>query len=125
MLRDSKSALPRRSRTLLISIDGKTDSAIYAASLSTFGDVPALIESMLRAGLIAALPVRRRQPEREVSAEGDSKHVSIRTSGRFWPTTNTPPNSDFNLISNLPDGPNESSYASSSVPTLSRRNFVS
>lgn len=48
-----ESALPRKLRTLLISIDGRTLLSTYVSSLSSFGDVDALIESLLRAGLIA------------------------------------------------------------------------
>ena len=50
-----KSELPRKLRTLLISIDGRTRLNTYIASLSSFGDVAALIESLLQAGLIEAV----------------------------------------------------------------------
>ena len=48
------SALPRKLRTLLISIDGKTSIETYVSSLSSFGDVASLLESLLNAGLIEA-----------------------------------------------------------------------
>lgn len=50
-----KSALPRKLRTLLISIDGRTRLGTYVNSLSSFGDVEALIQSLLQAGLIQAM----------------------------------------------------------------------
>lgn len=46
------SALPRKLRTLLISVDGRTRLGTYVSSLSSFGDVEALIQSLLQAGLI-------------------------------------------------------------------------
>jgi hypothetical protein len=49
---DQKSTLPRKLRTLLISIDGRTRLNVYVNSLSSFGDVEALIQSLLQAGLI-------------------------------------------------------------------------
>lgn len=49
------SPLPRKLRTLLISIDGRTRLGTYVNSLSSFGDVEALIESLLQAGLIQAV----------------------------------------------------------------------
>ena len=48
------SAMPRKLRTLLISIDGRTRLGTYVNSLSSFGDVEALIQSLLQAGLIQA-----------------------------------------------------------------------
>jgi hypothetical protein len=53
-LRDSQAPLPRHTRSLLIAIDGKSDSSLYIANLSTFGDVAALLEKLLRTGLIQA-----------------------------------------------------------------------
>jgi hypothetical protein len=54
-LRSPDAQLPRRTRSLLIAIDGKTDSSLYIATLSSFGDVAALLETLLRAGLVRAL----------------------------------------------------------------------
>ena len=50
------SELPRKLRTLLISIDGRTKLETYVSTLSSFGDVNALIESLLQAGLIDIRP---------------------------------------------------------------------
>ena len=49
------SALPRKLRTLLISIDGRTRLGTYVNSLSSFGDVEALIQSLLQADLIKVM----------------------------------------------------------------------
>lgn len=49
---DPNSPLPRKLRTLLISVDGKTRLSTYVNSLSSFGDVAALLESLQQAGLI-------------------------------------------------------------------------
>jgi hypothetical protein len=54
-LRNPEAPLPRRTRSLLIAIDGKSDSSLYIATLSTFGNVAALLETLLRAGLVQAL----------------------------------------------------------------------
>jgi hypothetical protein len=54
-LRNANTSLARRTKTLLIAIDGKTDSSLYIASLWSFGDVPALLEMLLRDGLVRAL----------------------------------------------------------------------
>jgi hypothetical protein len=53
-LRSPDTPLPRRTKLLLIAIDGKTDSSLYIANLSSFGDVAALLETLLRAGLVQA-----------------------------------------------------------------------
>ena len=49
---NANSALPRKLRTLLISIDGKTRTETYVKSLSAFGDVESLLASLVNAGLI-------------------------------------------------------------------------
>ncbi len=49
---DPKSPLPRKLRTLLISIDGKTVQSTYVRTLSAFGDVSALLESLAQQGYI-------------------------------------------------------------------------
>ena len=59
-LRSPDVPLPRRTKSLLIAIDGKTDASLYIAKLSSFGDVAAMLETLLRAGLVRALePVAR------------------------------------------------------------------
>jgi hypothetical protein len=54
-LRNPDAQLPRRTKLLLTAIDGKTDTSIYIAALSSFGDVAALLETLIRAGLVQAL----------------------------------------------------------------------
>ena len=50
------STLPRKMRTLLIAIDGQTDESTYASGLSSFGDVPMLLRSLLDTGLLEIVP---------------------------------------------------------------------
>jgi hypothetical protein len=47
--------LPRRLRTLLICIDGKSSLQAYINTLTSFGDVAALMDSLREAGLIEVL----------------------------------------------------------------------
>ena len=47
-----RSTLPRKMRTLLIAIDGQTGESTYASGLSSFGDVPMLLRSLMDAGLL-------------------------------------------------------------------------
>ena len=58
---DASSAMPRKLRSLLKVIDGKTSNAVFAESLRAFGDVQGLLTSLQKAGLIE---------ERQVAAEG-------------------------------------------------------
>ena len=52
---DASSPLPRKLRSLLKVIDGKTATEVYIKSLESFGDVPKLLQSLEIAGLVAAL----------------------------------------------------------------------
>jgi len=47
-----RSTLPRKMRTLLMAIDGQTHESTYASGLSSFGDVPRLLHSLMDAGLL-------------------------------------------------------------------------
>jgi hypothetical protein len=49
---DVNSPLPRKLRSLLKVVDGKTEAEVYANSLESFGDVPRLLISLEVAGLI-------------------------------------------------------------------------
>ena len=49
-----QSAMPRKLRSLLKVIDGKTTVEVYARSLRAFGDVMGVLKSLEMAGLIAA-----------------------------------------------------------------------
>lgn len=49
---NSKSSLPRKLRTLLIAVDGRTATSTYVDSLSSFGDVGGLLNLLLEAELI-------------------------------------------------------------------------
>ncbi len=64
------SALPRKLRSLLKVIDGKTTLDVYTESLHAFGDVRGVMQSFVMAGLIrplgqSAAYVPERQPERQ------------------------------------------------------------
>ena len=48
----NSSELTRKQRTLLIAVDGRTDSASFDRNLSSFGDVLALLESLKAGGYI-------------------------------------------------------------------------
>ncbi|MGL6349633.1 MAG: hypothetical protein ACRC2U_07285 [Aeromonas sp.] len=52
---DQVSAMPRKLRSLLKVIDGKTSDAVLTTSLKAFGDVRGLLRSLLTAGLIQPL----------------------------------------------------------------------
>lgn len=55
-----RSSLPRKLRTLLIGIDGRTRVGTYINCLSSFGDVDALLSSLHEAGLIEPIgPMRQ------------------------------------------------------------------
>ncbi|MFZ4551293.1 MAG: hypothetical protein ACOYNB_05665 [Aquabacterium sp.] len=51
-LSSNSADLPRKLRTLLIAIDGRTDSTAFERNLSSFGDVSALLDSLKTAGYI-------------------------------------------------------------------------
>lgn len=70
---DPKSPLPRKLRTLLISVDGRTRQSIYVKTLSSFGDVAALLDSLMQQGYI------------ELIATDDDA-----TSPTDWPATDVP-----------------------------------
>ena len=72
-LRSPDALLPRRTKSLLIAIDGKTDSSLYIANLSSFGDVAALLETLLSDGLVQAL---RPVAERAVSSDARPSQIS-------------------------------------------------
>ncbi len=52
---DGSSPLPRKLRSLLKVIDGKTATDVYITSLESFGDVPKLLQSLEMAGLVAGV----------------------------------------------------------------------
>jgi hypothetical protein len=51
-IKNPQADLPRRLRTLLICIDGKSSLQAYTKNLTSFGDVAALMDSLREAGLI-------------------------------------------------------------------------
>jgi hydrogenase maturation factor len=57
---DQVSAMPRKLRSLLKVIDGKTNDEVFTASLKGFGDVRGLLKSLAHAGLIRELSASER-----------------------------------------------------------------
>ena len=51
---DAQSEIPRKLRSLLKVIDGKTAASVYAAKLGAFGDVRGMLRSLSLAGMIEA-----------------------------------------------------------------------
>lgn len=68
-IKNPQADLPRRLRTLLICIDGKSSLQAYIKNLPSFGDVAALMDSLREAGLI------------EVLGQTDSGSSAIRPAG--------------------------------------------
>ena len=66
---DPSSGLPRKLRTLLIGIDGRTSVGAYIKGLSSFGDVDALLGSLRDAGLIEPLAAARQGSNRGTNVE--------------------------------------------------------
>jgi hypothetical protein len=63
------SAMPRKLRSLLKVIDGKTSNEVFASSLKAFGDVQGLLNSLKSAGLIELrATASESSPSAEVSA---------------------------------------------------------
>jgi len=54
-IKNPQSGLPRRLRTLLICVDGKSSLQAYVRNLTSFGDVAALLDSLREIGLIEVL----------------------------------------------------------------------
>lgn len=55
LMRSRESAIPRRVKSILISIDGKTDSTLFISSLSSFGNVSELLLLLKKTGLIRSM----------------------------------------------------------------------
>jgi hypothetical protein len=76
------SPLPRKLRTLLIGIDGRTGVDTYVNSLSSFGDVDALLGSLHDAGLIEAAAAARPVAGRSA----DDEHTPVSQSASWSDT---------------------------------------
>lgn len=70
---DQTSAMPRKLRSLLKVVDGKTTDTVFTTSLKAFGDVRGLLKSLLTAGLIQPLS------EDEVSKQASSATAAAPT----------------------------------------------
>jgi hypothetical protein len=80
------SPLPRKLKILLKAINGGATDEVYAQSLSAFGDVPALLQSLERAGLIEDTR-RRRQATSNSPAAIASKIRALETPVSIWEQT--------------------------------------
>jgi hypothetical protein len=69
------SVLPRKMRTLLKVIDGKTPSSVYSESLSAFGNVQGVLSSLEMAGLIR--PVFEAVTSRDAVAHAGAGNASM------------------------------------------------
>jgi hypothetical protein len=87
---DPKSPLPRKLRTLLISVDGRTRENIYISTLSSFGDVAALLDSLLQQGYIQIV-------------ETDDDGPTTRPPRSEWPVTDVPTSDRQYAASAAPD----------------------
>lgn len=74
---DPASPLPRKLRTLLISVDGRTRQNVYVKTLSSFGDVAALLDSLMQQGYIELVST-------------DSDAAAAKPSRTDWPATDAP-----------------------------------
>lgn len=68
-IQTAESSLPRRLRTLLMVVDGKTPFHVYADTLANYGDVASLYEALETGGYITRL--RRGHSAGDTSAEGN------------------------------------------------------
>lgn len=116
------SPLPRKLRTLLIAIDGKTRLSTYINTLSSFGDVEALMESLLQAGLIRVLP----ESMPKVTAAGNDLGAKIFSSPPHPGWSNTEPGgSPQNSRSNAPNSRSSSGMGEPVNDLLSWSKFQS
>ncbi len=65
---DASSILPRKLKSLLKVIDGKTSQAVFANSLKAFGDVQGLLASLQSAGLIELREQAAQQPSQALAS---------------------------------------------------------
>jgi hypothetical protein len=73
---DQVSAMPRKLRSILKVIDGKTSSDVYKTSLKAFGDVQGLLVSLINAGLIRPLSSSELAPGATGSVNQSSRAIT-------------------------------------------------
>ncbi len=87
---DATSAMPRKLRSLLKVIDGKTSNEVFANSLKAFGDVQGLLTSLKNAGLIElrVTAYESAAPEMSAVAMPARPRISVQTTpaDAFAPT---------------------------------------
>jgi hypothetical protein len=79
------SVLPRKLRSLLKVIDGKTPVSVYNDSLKAFGDVQGVLTSLQMAGLIRAIA-----PSSPYTASVAGPDAAPAASAMVWGNTNAP-----------------------------------
>lgn len=89
VLRDPHAPHSRRTKSLLMAIDGKSDASLHIAKLSSLGDVAAMLENLLSAGLVRALEPVAPVAGRSARSGAASGHVST------WVLTNSHHAGDF------------------------------
>lgn len=82
---DPQSALPRKLKSLLKLIDGRTSLAILEENLRAFGDVRGLVESLSAAGLIEPV-TEGMKAERGTSDAAGNSRMSYKPSETFTGT---------------------------------------
>jgi hypothetical protein len=79
------SALPRKMRSLLKVIDGKTTADVYTSSLKAFGDVQGVLKSLDMAGLIR--PMSQLPPGAARAAQAAQATSQSSGANTIWGTT--------------------------------------
>jgi hypothetical protein len=91
---DQVSAMPRKLRSLLKVIDGKTSEAVFTTSLKAFGDVQGLLISLTHAGLIRKLQSSTDAATSEAEFATALMSASVKTTAPVpAPAPVTPPSS--------------------------------
>ena len=62
-MQTSQSSLPRRLRTLLLSVDGTSPFRVYAKTLENYGDVAAMFNQLRQEGYVQLLEEARTQTQ--------------------------------------------------------------
>lgn len=113
----ASSALPRKLRSLLKVIDGKTALDVYVQSLQSFGDVRGVLKSLDLAGLIrpmSQLPIGAAKLELQTANDsastvwGNTSAQSRQKAGnqKFQPASNSEPDTQANYMQTRMGGGN-------------------
>jgi hypothetical protein len=87
----AQSALPRKLKSILKVIDGKTRTQIFEQNLSSFGDVKAILRSLEMAGLIHFVSEDSKQVHLNLDLnEVDRQQLKAASSNAEWTATRHP-----------------------------------